>query len=206
MDIYLHISRGSDYSFSDNFNASTGAAYTAAAGPIGSSTTWSLSRSGVDWGGKIDVGVMDLSNDVSASANVNGWTFGYTPTASFTAPYTTTLNANTSTVTWYFNMQQIRANPAGFTAGSYGVAFVLGGTSTTANNTGDGYAVVLGNTGAVDPVRLVKYTGGLITLGTTLPPTANDLIVSNTGLTTFGTEYLSVKVTYVPSTNTWSFS
>ena len=34
--------------FTDDFTASTGSTYTIAAGAIGTSTTWSLSRSGTD--------------------------------------------------------------------------------------------------------------------------------------------------------------
>ncbi|HMK26824.1 MAG TPA: T9SS type A sorting domain-containing protein [Chitinophagaceae bacterium] len=183
--------------FADNFNTSTGATYTAAAGAIGTSTTWSLSRSGVDWGARIDGGILDMTNDASGSGNVIGWGLGYTPTASFTSPYTTTLGSNPGLVTWIFNMRQIRADPAGFAAGSYGVAFILGGTSTAANNTGNGYAVVLGQAGVTDPVRLAKYTTGL-------SGTLTNIITSNTaGLTDFGAEYLSIKITYDPSTNTW---
>ncbi len=63
---------------------------------------------------------------------------------------------------------------------------------------GNGYAIVYGQSGGVDPIRLVHYTTGL--QGTL----SSNLIISNTtGLTDFGAEYISVKVTYAPSTNTW---
>lgn len=190
--------------FSDNFNTSTGATYTIAAGAVGTSTTWSLSRSGVDWGARIDNGILDMTNDGSGAANVAGWGFASTPTTAFIAPYNAQLNLNSGIVTWTFNIRTNRANLAGFTAGSYGMAFILAGSSTTANNAGNGYALVLGNTGGTDPFRLVKYTGGLISLGVTAPPSANDIIVSNTtGFTNIGTNYYSVKVTYTPGTNTW---
>lgn len=183
--------------FSDNFNSSTGSSYTTSAGAIGSSATWSLALSGSDWGGRIDGGYLDLSNDAGATANANGWCFGYTPTASFTAPYTTTLSSNIGVVTWTFNMRQPRTDPAGFGSGNYGVAFVLGGTNSSPNTSGDGYAVVLGQTGSTDPVRLARFTTGL-------QGALTDIITSNTsGLTDFGQEYLSIKVTYTPSTNTW---
>ncbi|MBK8698263.1 MAG: T9SS type A sorting domain-containing protein, partial [Saprospiraceae bacterium] len=74
--------------------------------------------------------------------------------------------------------------------------FILAGSANTPNNTGTGYAVVLGNSGPTDPLRLVKYSAGLGSL--------TNIISSNTtGLTDFGTDYLSVKVTYIPSTDTW---
>ncbi len=182
--------------FTDNFNSSTGASYTAAAGPIGTSTTWSLSLSGTDWGAKIDNSILDLTNDASGAGNAIGWCFGYTPTASFAAPYTPTLNTNVGVVTWTFNMRQPRADPAGFSSGNYGVAFVLGATSLTAATAGNGYAVVLGNAGSVDPIRLARYTTGL-------QGTITDIITSSGGFADIGTEYLSIKVTYTPSTDTW---
>lgn len=182
--------------FSDNFNASTGAAYDIS-GVIGSSSTWSINRSGADFGARIDGGILDLSNDAGATANANGWAFGNASTSSFSAPYTTTLSSNTGLVTWTFNMQQIRTDPAGFGVGSYGVAYVLAGSSATAATAGNGYAVVLGQSGTTDPIRLVHYTTGI-------QGTLNNLITSNTGgLTDFGNEHLSIKVTYLPSTNTW---
>src|SRR5882762_5096771 len=150
--------------FTDAFTISAGTTYTNVAGAIGTSTNWSLTRRGADWGARIDGGILDMTNDASATANVAGWGFGYTPTTSFAAPYNSTLSSNASTVTWTFNMRQIRPDPAGFSASSYGVAFILAGSSATINNTGNGYAVVLGNTGSTDPVRLVKYTGGLVSL------------------------------------------
>lgn len=186
--------------FSDNFNSSTGASYTATAGAIGTSTTWSLSLSGADWGARIDNGILDLTNDANGvgTANASGWSFGYTPTASFAAPYTSTLSSNIGVVTWTFNMRQIRTDPSGFGAvTNYGVAFVLGGTNSSPNTSGNGYAVVLGGATATDPVRLARYTGGL-------QGTLTDIITSNTsGLADFGADYISVKVTYTPSTNTW---
>lgn len=178
--------------FSDNFNTSTGASYTIVSGSIGSSSVWSMGLSGPDWGAKIDGNILDLTNDGSAAGNVNGWIYANTPTTSFLPPYNTTLGSNTSLVTWTFNMRQIRADPSGFTSGNYGVAFLLG------NGSGNGYAVMLGQTGATDPIRLTRYTGAISS------GTITNIITSNTsGLTDFGAEYLSIKVTYDPATNTW---
>src|SRR5690606_987527 len=82
------------------------------------------------------------------------------------------------------------------TNGYYANAFVLAGTGNTTGITGSGYAVVLGQSGKTDRLRLVRYTAGL--------RTSTDLLASNTsGLSDFGNNYLSVKVTYTPSTNTW---
>jgi len=93
-------------------------------------------------------------------------------------------------------MRQVRGDPAGFGSGSYGVAFILAGTSNTNNNSGSGYAVMLGQSGATDPIRLTRYSSGI-------QGTATDIIISNGGLSDFGVEYLSIKVTYTPATDTW---
>ncbi|WP_284650856.1 T9SS sorting signal type C domain-containing protein [Flavobacterium terrisoli] len=182
--------------FNDNFTTSAGTTFTTANGPIGTSPTWNLSRSGVDYGAGINSGLLILGNDASSAGNLAGWVMGYTNTAGFLTPYSTTLNSNPGDVTWTFNMRQPQANPSGFASGNYGVAFILAGTSGTTNSSGTGYAVTLGNSGKTDPLRLVSYSSGL--------QTSTTIVTSNTsGLTDFGNPYISVKVIYTPSTNTW---
>ncbi len=183
--------------FSDDFSTDQSATYTTS-GAVGTSA-WSISRGGADWGGRRNTSPaqLELTNDVGATANVAGWVFGITATTSFLSPYNTTLSGNTGTVTWTFNMRQPRTDPAGFAAGSYGAAFVLAGSSATAATAGNGYAVVIGQSGATDPIRLVHYTTGL--QGTLV----NLITSSTTGLADFGTEYLSVSVTYTAASNTW---
>lgn len=178
--------------FSDNLNTSAGTAYSTVNGLIGTSTVWTLTRSASDWGARIDGGIMDLTNDATAAANVIGWAYVNTAISGFSSPFNPVLNLNTSLVTWTFNMRQNRSDPSGFDAGNYGVGFLLG------NSVGNGYAVMLGGTGATDPVRLTRYTTAINNANIT------NLISSNTpGLTDFGNEYLSIKVTYDPLTNTW---
>ena len=181
--------------FTDNFSTNTNTAYTTS-GAIGASA-WSVTRSGDDWGARRNTSPaqLELINDVGASANANGWVFASASTSSFTSPYNATLSSNTGTIAWTFNMKQITADPTGFIAGNYGVAFVLGSTSTSVATTGNGYAVVFGQTGSPDPIRLVNFTNGL-------QGTLVNLITSNTVLS-FNYDYSSIEVTYTPSTNTW---
>ncbi|MBK7476257.1 MAG: hypothetical protein IPI11_09690 [Haliscomenobacter sp.] len=189
--------------FSDDFSANTSSNWTKS-GSIGASS-WSVIRgsavfSGADWGARRNTSPeqLELTNDVDTT-NPNGWVLASVANSAFSSPYNSTLSSiSGSLVTWTFNMRQIRSDPSGFSAtNNYGVAFILAGTSNTASTTGSGYAIVLGQSGSTDPVRLVKFTGGL-------QGTLTNILQSNTsGLTDFGTEYLSVKVTYVPSTNTW---
>ncbi|ARV09546.1 hypothetical protein BTO05_07790 [Winogradskyella sp. PC-19] len=108
--------------------------------------------------------------------------------------YNTTLNTLTNSINWEFNMRQSRGNPSGFNSSNYGVAFVLGASDSDLTQ-GDGYAVVLGQSGATDNVRLVSYSNGLDLNGN-----LTDII---TGAVDFGNNYLSIKVTYDPATDTW---
>lgn len=182
--------------FSDDFSTNTNTTYTTS-GAIGASA-WNVLVPNADWGARRNTSPqqLELTNDASAAANASGWAFANTNTTSFSSPYNTTLSANTGAVTWNFNMRQIRTDPAGLAAGSYGVAYVLAGSSNTNNNTGSGYAIALGQSGATDPIRLIYYSAGLAT--------STNIITSNTaGLTDFGAEYLSIRVVYTPSTNTW---
>ena len=184
--------------FSDDFSTNQSTSWTAS-GAIGASV-WSVSRSGIDWGARRNTNpaYLELTNDVSATANADGWTLASTPTTSFLNPYNATLNSNCGLITWTFNMRQIQANPSGFgSTGRYGVAFILAGTSNSNSTTGQGYVVTLGDNGSNDPIRLQVYNGGL-------QGTLTNIIASNTtGLDDFGTEYLSIKVTYIPSSNQW---
>lgn len=85
-------------------------------------------------------------------------------------------------------------NPGGFNSGSYGVAFILAGETANSNSTGTGYAIVLGQSGTLDSVRLVRYSGGF-----NLNSDLTNIIKSNTaGLSDIGNQYLSIKVTYNP--------
>lgn len=193
----VNVVMGQTTVFTDDFSANQSATYTTS-GAIGASA-WSITRSGVDWGGRRNTtpARLEITNDVSGTANVNGWVLASTSTSAFSSPYNTTLSSNTGLVTWTFNMRQIRTDPAGFGSGAYGVAFIIAGTSTTNNNTGSGYAVVLGQSGSTDAIRLVRYASGI-------QGTMTNILTSNTtGLTDFGANYVSVRVTYTPSTNTW---
>ncbi|MGB0931709.1 MAG: hypothetical protein ACPGVB_13080, partial [Chitinophagales bacterium] len=108
--------------------------------------------------------------------------------------YNTTLDTNTGLMTWTFNMQQSRSNPSGFANGNYGVGVVIAGSNSNLAD-GTGYAVVLGNSGTTDNVRLVRFTSGLN--GGTL----TDIVVDGSD---YGTNHLSIGVTYNPATDEWA--
>ena len=182
--------------FNADFTTSQGASYTSAAGPIGSSTTWSMNNASANLqGAKIDGGILNLSTDLGTGT---GAVFAYTPVSNFTAPYNATFNSNSGLIKWTFNMRQIRPDPSGWGTGSYAAAVILGASSATALTAGTGYAVTYGQSGTTDPLTLVKYTGGI------RAGTVSTLLTSNTtGLLDFGAEYLSIKVTFNPTTGSW---
>ncbi len=120
-----------------------------------------------------------------------------------TSGFNTTYSSSTaSTLEWYFNMRTTRTDPSGFDAGGYGSAFIIGASSSALTNSGTtGYAIVIGQSGATDPIRFVSFANG---------------ITNNAGLTTLitatnvgadiGNQFLSLKLTYAVSTSLWSLS
>jgi hypothetical protein len=182
--------------FSDDFTSPASSATFSTVSPVATGSAWKISRTGADWGARINAGVLELTNDASSTTtNVAGNIFGYVQS---TTDYTGTtfqsnLGNNTGPVEWTFNMQQIRTAPSGFSSTSYGVAFVLGSTTNTPVSSGNGYAVLLG--GSAKTVRLARFSGGLGTLSN-----ITDMVATTA---TFGADYLSIKVIYTPSSNTW---
>lgn len=181
-----------------DFDTSQGEAFVTD-GSIGT-TPWTVSRSGPDWGARIHQQVLKLTNTASATPNENGWVFAHLATQDFEAPYQSVLETNSNKISWYFNMQQIRSNPAGFGSNSYGVAFIIGSTHVQSGTQGSGYAVVLGNTGTPDPLRFVAFDQGIQSLGTT----ADGLIVADAPLNDPTNQHMSIRLTYEPGSNLWS--
>lgn len=108
--------------------------------------------------------------------------------------YPAQYNTAAGQLIWAINFRQSRADPSGFDASNYGVAFILGKT-TTDITTGNGYAVVLGQSGSTDAVRLAKFTNGV---------NANSRFTNVISSGDYSNQYLSIKVTYNRTANTWS--
>ena len=176
--------------YSDNFNR---------AGLGGGTYTYTTAVTAGDGAASVTgSAILQLSNDGSVAANANGIVYVTTPVSGFGSPYTATLNANPGTVTWSLNMQQIRPNPAAIASGAYGVGFVLAASSSTLT-TGNGYAIVMGNSSTPDPVRLVRFTGGI-------NGTVTTMITATSPLNDPTTSYLSLQVSYNPTGDSWSLS
>ena len=108
--------------------------------------------------------------------------------------YPEVLSTSTMDMQWAFNMRQTRADPSGFDASNYGIAFILASSSFD-YATASGYAVVIGQSGSTDPLRLVHFSNGL------------DLNSNLTNIISggdYGNDYLSVRVKYVSSANEWT--
>lgn len=188
--------------YSDSFTSSQGSYFTTS-GNIGSSS-WGVTRSGDDWGARIDGGMMTLNNDAGAAAQANGWVY-VSQTLANTGDFNNVFSGSSGLMTWSFNMRQIRTDPSGFASASlYGAAFVVGASSPSVATQGSGYAVVLGNgpSGAADPLRFVSFGAGL----KSIPTDATGLIVAGAPLSAAGNAYMSIRLTYDPSGGVWELS
>lgn len=143
---------------------------------------------------------INAAGQLQLGATTNGREF---VSQDITGLYGTTFSSNTCLMTWAFCIRQSRTDPGGFAAGSYAAAFVLGASSSDLLGAGvTGYAVLYGQGGASDPLRLVRFNNGLSSDGaltnviaaTATPTPFNDL----------GNNYLAVRVTFAPATGTWS--
>ncbi len=140
-------------------------------------------------------GAQIVSNRLQLGSTTAGIEFVYKDLSGFTGPITTDgITNNTATLTWAFNFRQTRTDPSGFDASNYGVAFVLC-KSTTPTSTGNGYAVLIGQSGTTDAIRLARFTGGI---------NANADFTNIISGNDYGAEYLSVRVTYNPTTDEWA--
>lgn len=173
--------------------ANPGSATYVGSGTLTGLKNWTVLKTGGDFGARMNNGLMDITNTAGLAPTAAASCFVYVDSTAYSGGYKASFGSNSGTLTWTFNIRQIRNDPAGFGGTNYGVAFILGGTSTTPLNAGNGYAVVLGQTGTTDPYKLVRYTTGL-------SGTLTDMIVSS-GVAS--SNYHSIKVTYTASTNTW---
>ncbi len=118
------------------------------------------------------------------------------PLSTFSAPFNTTLRSNTGLITWCFNMKTNRTTAlSNFALGNYASVVILG--QTTADSTGSGYGVAMYKGTTNNAIRLVKFSNLLATANVTQIGTVSADFAAMTN-------WVSVKVTYLPSTNTWS--
>jgi hypothetical protein len=120
--------------------------------------------------------------------------------------YAATFDEATNTLSWRVAFTSSRDSLGGFDDASYGVAYVLGASGATFGDSGTrGYALILGNAGSPDPLRLHYFTDGLgrnTALETNLAPV---VVAWNPGPGEFdGNELFTATVTYSPLSDTWT--
>ena len=115
----------------------------------------------------------------------------------FSSPFVSTLSSNQSILTWTLNMRTSNAvtNLPSATAISGAVDLISDGNANIFSGTGNGYAVMF-NQGTNGGIELVRFTSGMAAAGCSV------LIAPSTVMSK--TNYYSVRVTYEPSSNTWS--
>jgi hypothetical protein len=179
--------------FLDNFNRSTLTSETP--------TTYSTTVTAGDGGASINSSsFLELTDDATSNANLDGIVYTSGLTQDFLSPYNQTLHSNNFPIEWTFNFRYNRTtNPSGFAAGNYGTAIILAISNEIfiGSGAGNGYAVVFGSSGTPDPIRLVKFTGGVTgTLTNIISSGTNDISALN--------DFVSVRVIYEPTGDNWS--
>lgn len=148
--------------------------------------------------GEVDAGGSDAVEVYSNRLDINSYSGDTAAWAYFDMSplYATNYDAATSELVWMFNMASTRYNPSGFgLLNNYGAAVVLGADGTNFHTGANGYAVTLGETGSVDQLRLVRFSGGLVGgTHTTIAADGGD----------WDDELFSVKVTYNPINGLWT--
>ena len=143
----------------------------------------------------VSPGSISLSSGrIKSASTTGGREFAYV-NAGLLRSYPLQFSASSSQLVWAINYRQTRADPSGFDNNNYGIAFILGKTTNDVT-TGNGYAVVLGQSGSADAIRLARFTGGV---------NANSKFTNIVSGGDYANEYLSIKVVFNPSGNTWHF-
>lgn len=121
------------------------------------------------------------------------------PLSTFLSQYKSTLNTNTGVVTWSFNIRENQGTMNGLTASQRYIGVVLAASDANLLSTNcSGYMVSQGAT-TTSGLQLVKFSAGL---GVAATPTT--IIAAPT--VTSSKDWFSVKVSYDPSTNSWTLS
>jgi hypothetical protein len=140
-----------------------------------------------------------LSLAPNSATPAAGRTYVYGTLSTYSAPFSTTLNTNPGLVTWTFNLRTNRSTAlSGFDASQYVDAVVLVANSSDflASST-KGYVVYMTKGATFNKINLGSFVAGLsLTSGVTSFIGPSSELAANTN-------FVSVKVTYAPSTNTW---
>jgi hypothetical protein len=179
------------------------------AGPVGAYPYSYSQIGGFDWYATTFFDPGHLTNwgddDFSSPPSTWQWTSG--PLSGYAAPYALKLNLNTGLVEWAFNMSMSTPQTGNFDVFDDEAIVMLAGTddrlfTTIGPFATQGYAITMTSAPPYG-VRLIKYDGGISGSSTYTPPTELIPSTSAAGVTS-PTNYLSVRVTFDPTSNRWS--
>jgi hypothetical protein len=135
------------------------------------------------------------ANSSSSPAQSSGRTFVSGSLSTISYPFNPVLSNNSGDVSWTFVMRTNRSTAlSGFASNNYAAAVVLASTSADFM-TANGYAVIMVKGTTTNAVSLVKFTGGLGSTPVTIIGPSTDIAANS--------NFVSVKVVYLPSSNTW---
>ena len=178
----------------DDFNRADN--YTVGIPSSGGSTAWTEDESGD--GTKIRIfnnGLM-LDNCVASDpGGSSGLNTNEQIRFNVESYYETVFDNAGSELHWQFNMRSNNSNLAGFSGSGYGMAFILGSNQPDFNVSGsNGYAVVVGEAGTTDYIRLVAFTNGLAS-------TLTEVASSNLDI---NADHASIRVVFDPCSGEWA--
>lgn len=164
----------------------------------GGSTAWTETEAGDGTKVQIFNNMLFIDNCISSPPNSSsGGTTTERVSFNVETYYETVFNNADNTLNWLFNMRSNNNDLSGFlTTGSYAMGFILGcDQEDPAASGSDGYAVVVGNSGSTDYIRLIYFTNGLTNANITeLVSSALDIDAN----------YASVKVSFNPCDGNWT--
>lgn len=111
--------------------------------------------------------------------------------------FETVYNSAAGKLYWLFNLKMnYSGSTSGWASNTYATAYIVGCTHADVKNaSASGYAVIFGNQSSPDPIRLVRFSGGLTDANITY-------ITESTA--TSQADYYSVKVEFDPCDKKWS--
>ena len=193
------VPRDANYKLLDNFNRTDNVNLGVPNGYINAWTEVENLNGGGANGEYIDLfnSTLRLSNCVSSDNDAGNKSAAYDASGI----YSTTFEDAAGELRWYFNMRQSRSDPSNFGASGYGVAFIIGANeSDFGSSTIDGYAVVLGESGSSDHIRLIHFTDGIPS--NPVPNTILSIQPNSSNLD----HYFSIVVTFNPCDKSWSLN
>jgi len=194
------LAQSAPYILFDNFNRIGTTVGSPSSGGIG---TWTEDESGTSCSPSNSIirtsgNALELSNCNQGNTVSCGTSSNKQISFNMTGRYPTIYDNSPEVLEWYVNLSHDRfaaSGLSGFASGGYGVAFIIGSTEADFNSgMAQGYALIAGETGTPDPLRLVSFNG---------QPGNPTYLINSTVDFTDGKK-LSVHVTYNPSTDIWS--